>query len=99
MPPAAIPPSSEARQLLFNIRWLLLTTGHYSQWEAREQGPNMRLNPCCLCFRDQLLGFFPRALFALIDHHILPDDDDKSLAVYSWIPGCIPMMEACLLYQ
>jgi hypothetical protein len=96
VPPAAIPPSSEARQLLFDTRSLLLTTGHYSQWEAREHGPNMRLNPCCLCFRDQLRGRFPSVLFALVDHHILPDDDDKYLSVYSCIPVCIPRMEACL---
>jgi hypothetical protein len=24
-----------------------------------------------------LLGLLPRTLFALIDHHILPDDDDE----------------------
>jgi hypothetical protein len=37
----------------------------------------MRLNPRGLSFRDQVLGFFPRILLALIDHPILPDDDDE----------------------
>jgi len=37
----------------------------------------MRLNPRRLGFRDQLLGLLPRTLFAVIDHHTLPDDDDE----------------------
>jgi hypothetical protein len=37
----------------------------------------MRLNPRRLGVRDQLLGLFARVLLALIDHHILPDDDDE----------------------
>jgi hypothetical protein len=45
--------------------------------ESREHGANMRLNPRSLGFRDQLLSLFPRILLVLIDHPILPDDDDE----------------------
>jgi hypothetical protein len=95
VPLAAIPPSSEARQLLFDTRRLLLTTSRLSPGEQGEHDPNMRLNPCRLCFRDQLLGLFPSVLFAVIDHHVLPDDD-RYFSVYSRAPVCIPRMEACL---
>jgi hypothetical protein len=37
----------------------------------------MRLNPRGSSFRDQLLSLFARILLALIDHPILPDDDDE----------------------
>lgn len=49
--------------------------------EPGQHGTNMRPNPRGLCFRDQLLGFFPGLLHTLIDHHILPDADNKFSAV------------------
>ena len=50
--------------------------------EPGQHGTNMRPNPRGLCFRDQLLGFFPGLLHTLLDHHILPGADNKSYAVY-----------------